>query len=53
MLLREDVEDDLLEEFGMYYRKEGMVLMYQNGADSDRYLVEIKVHNIGKKDFSG
>ena len=50
MLLREDVEDDLLEEFGMYYRKEGMVLIYQNGKDNDRYLVEITVHNIGKED---
>lgn len=50
MLLREDVEDDLLEEFPMYYRKEGMVLIYQNGKDSDRYLVEITVHNIGKED---
>jgi hypothetical protein len=50
MLLREDVEDDLLEEFPMYYRKEGMVLIYQNGEKSDRYMVEIKVHNIGKED---
>ncbi len=50
MLLREDVEDDLLEEFPMYYRKEGMVLIYQNGKDNDRYMVEIKVHNIGKGD---
>lgn len=50
MLLREDVEDDLLEEFPMYYRKEGMVLIYQNGKDNDRYLVEITVHNIGKED---
>ena len=50
MLLREDVEDDLLEEFPMYYRKEGMVLVYQNGKDNDRYLVEITVHNIGKED---
>lgn len=50
MLMREDVEDDLLEEFGMYYRKEGMVLIYQNGAENDRYLVEITVHNIGKED---
>lgn len=50
MLLREDVEDDLLEQFPMYYRKEGMVLIYQNGKDNDRYLVEITVHNIGKED---
>ena len=50
MLLREDVEDDLLEEFPMYYRKEGMMLIYQNVVDNDRYIVEIKVHNIGKED---
>lgn len=50
MLLREDVEDDLLEEFSMYYRKEGQVLIYQNGADNDRYLVEIKVYKLGKED---
>ncbi len=50
MLLREDVEDDLMEEFPMYYREEGQVLIYQNGADNDRYMVEIKVHNIGKED---
>lgn len=50
MLLREDVEDDLMEEFPMYYRKEGMMLIYQNGKDNDRYVVEIKVHNIGKED---
>lgn len=50
MLLYQDVEDDLLEEFGMYYRKEGQVLIYQNGVDDDRYIIEIKVHNIGKED---
>lgn len=50
MLLREDVEDDLLEEFPMYYRKEGMVLIYQNGVDNDRYMVEIRVHRLGKED---
>lgn len=50
MLLCEDVEDDLLEEFPMYYRKHGQVLIYQNGKDNDRYMVEIKVHNIGKED---
>lgn len=48
MLLREDVEDDLMEEFPMYYRKEGQVLIYQNGETSDRYMVEIKVYNIGR-----
>ena len=50
MLLFQDVEDDLLEEFPMYYRKEGVALVYQNGVDNDRYLVEITVHNIGKED---
>lgn len=50
MLLREDVEDDLLEEFPDYYRKEGQVLIYQNGKDNDRYMVEIKIFNIGKED---
>jgi hypothetical protein len=50
MLLREDVEDDLMEEFPMYYRKEGQVLIYQNGVNNDRYMVEIRVHNIGKED---
>jgi hypothetical protein len=50
ILLSQDVEDDLLEEFGMYYQKQGMVLIYQNGADNDRYMVEIKVYNIGKGD---
>jgi len=50
MLLREDVEDDLLEEFPMYYRKEGQVLIYQNGEHNDRYMVEIRVHRLGKED---
>ena len=50
MLLREDVEDDLLEEFGMYYRKEGQILIYQNGLDNPRYMIEIKIHPLGKED---
>jgi hypothetical protein len=50
MLLREDVEDDLLESYTDYYHKQGQVLIYQNGKDNDRYMVEIKVHNIGKED---
>lgn len=50
MLLREDVEDDLLEELPFYYRKEGKVLIYQNGKDNERYMVEIRVHRLGKED---
>jgi hypothetical protein len=50
MLLREDVEDDLMESYTEYYYKQGQVLIYQNGKDNDRYMVEIKVHNIGKED---
>lgn len=50
MLLREDVEDDLLEGYPEYYFKEGQVLVYQNGRDNDRYMVEIRVHRLGKED---
>lgn len=50
MLLREDVEDDLMESYPDYYRKEGQVLVYQNGKDNDRYMVEVRVVNIGKED---
>jgi hypothetical protein len=50
MLLREDVEDDLLESYPHYYTKQGQVLIYQNGKDNDRYLVEVKVYRIGKED---
>lgn len=50
MLLREDVEDDLLEGYPDYYTKQGQVLMYQNGKDNERYLVEVKVYRIGKED---
>lgn len=50
MLLREDVEDDLLEAYPDYYTKQGMVLLYQNGKDNDRYMVEIKIWNVGKED---
>ena len=46
MLLREDVEDDLLEEFGMYYRKDVNMLIYKNGEHGDEYLVEIRVHKL-------
>lgn len=50
MLLVEDVEDDLLEQFPAYYKKEGSVLVYQNGLDNDKYLVEIRVHRLGRED---
>ena len=46
MILKEDVEDDLLEEFGMYYRKEANLLIYQNGEHGTQYLIEIKVHKL-------
>jgi hypothetical protein len=49
VLLVADVEDDLLEEFGMYYRREDGLLVYQNGVDNDRYLVNVTVTNIGKE----
>jgi hypothetical protein len=45
-LMREDVEDDLLEEFGMYYRKEASILVYQNGEHGEEYMIEIKVHKL-------
>jgi hypothetical protein len=50
MLLREDVEDDLLEGYPDYYTKDGQILVYRNGKDNDRYLVEVRVVNIGKED---
>jgi hypothetical protein len=50
MLLREDVEDDLLEGYAEYYSKQGQVLIYQNGKDNDRYMVEVRVHRLGKED---
>ena len=46
MLLKEDVEDDLLEEFGMYYHKEASILVYKNGEHGDEYMIEIKVHKL-------
>lgn len=46
MILKEDVEDDLLEEFSMYYRKEANLLIYQNGQHGEEYLVEIRVHKL-------
>jgi hypothetical protein len=50
MLLREDVEDDLLEAYPDYYTKQGQVLVYRNGKDNDRYLIEVNIFNIGKED---
>lgn len=50
MLLMQDVEDDLLEGYPEYYTKEGQVLVYQNGRDNERYLVEVRVHRLGKED---
>lgn len=46
MLLREDVEDDLLESYPDYYNKEASILVYQNGKDNQKYMVEIKVHQL-------
>lgn len=46
MILKEDVQDDLLEAYPDYYSKEGMVLVYQNGKDNQKYMVEIKVHQL-------
>ena len=46
MLLREDVEDDLLEAYPDYYRKEASVLVYQNGKDNQKYMVEVKLFQI-------
>jgi hypothetical protein len=48
MLLVADVEDDLLEEYGMYYKRDNGLLVYQNGVDNDRYLVQISVTRLGK-----
>jgi hypothetical protein len=50
MLLREDVEDDLTEAYAEYYNKEGQLLVYQNGKDNARYMVEIKVFLLDKED---
>lgn len=50
MLLREDVEDDLLEAYPDYYTKQGQVLVYQNGKDNDSYLVEVRVFRMRKDD---
>ena len=46
MLMYQDVEDDLLEEFPMYYRKDANLLIYQNGVEGVEYLVEIKVYKL-------
>ena len=49
MILTQDVEDDLLEAFPQYYSREGDVLVYQNGADSQRYAIGVNVYLIGGK----
>ena len=49
MLLREDVEDDLLEAYPDYYTKHGQVMVYQNGKDNECYMVEVKIFRIDKE----
>lgn len=44
MFLKEDVEDDLMEAYSEYYSKEASVLVYQNGRDGQKFMVEIKVY---------
>ena len=46
MLMFQDVQDDLLESFPEYYSTENNVLIYQNGVDSPKYVVEIIVHEL-------
>jgi hypothetical protein len=48
MLLYQDVEDDLIEKFPDLYARDGIALVYQNGKDNPRYLVNIRVHAIYK-----
>ena len=50
MLMREDVEDDLLEAYPDYYNKQGSILVYQNGKDNLRYMVEVKLYQLEKED---
>lgn len=47
MLLDEDIVDDLLSSYPMYYKREGGLLIYQNGKDNPKYLVEVRAHFIG------
>lgn len=51
MLMREDVEDDLMESYAHLYKKEGSVLIYQNGQYGSRYMVEVKVWRLGIEDL--
>ena len=46
MLMFEDVQDDLREAFPEYYSIQNNVLVYQNGVDSPKYVVEIIVHEL-------
>lgn len=46
MLLPEDVQDDLMESYPEYYSKDGMVLVYQNGRDNQKYMVEIRTYQV-------
>jgi len=47
MLLDEDIEDDLLSSYPMYYKREGELLIYQNGKDNPKYLIEVRCIFIG------
>ena len=47
MLLEEDVQSDLLFKYPELYKKEGELLIYQNGRDNPKYLVEVNVHFLG------
>ena len=39
-----------MESYPDLYFKEGDILVYQNGKDNDRYVVEVNTFNIGKED---
>lgn len=47
MLLDEDVKDDLIIRYPGLYKREGDLLIYQNGLYNPKYLVEVKVHFVG------
>lgn len=48
MLLVEDVQDDLIEEYPQYSRSRDGILIYQNGRGNPRYIVDINVRFIGE-----
>jgi hypothetical protein len=48
MLMYQDVEDDLIEKYPDLYTRDGIALVYQNGADNPRYIVTVQVHPIYK-----